>query len=755
MFFKSYSTETHDILTIFGIKFKFKRKRARKRLRKIRNTLLGSKGDKIIQIIEKNPAQLNNLLKIATTPSAQLNVLLQQASLLAEPQIDRLEIDNKIDNLKESGIRPSSKELQDTVISLCARPAHIYDLHLTLHSLLTQKTKPTHIILWLPKENFPSGKSDLPKKVLNLQQFGLEIRECEDYGYLTNIIQALKHYPNARIATAEDYLYYPEYWLSDLIKISGIFAGCAVAHTAWTIENTKENLQSSPKWKKNAITAIPSYRHYPLAEHGIFYPDGLQESSFPSQEECMVLSQAECNAYIWASLMQQNIKTSCTHTTASDVSYINPSRDYIQQKRKEQESSICVKDTLDCQVDILEKVSTSEIVTHQVKQTQLARHVAEQAKRFNKPIRVAFTIWEPAFWKSEALFAAMKKHPLFCPAFWIQDMPGINNPRVKREKRNLAREYAVSHKHEYFESSNLVELREKFHPDYIFPVQPYDSDVPFTIEQLLTELPCMLPYAYCTVVDPWVYTGHKVQGFYRYYVESYEIKLEASPHMANGGKNLHALGLPLAEQMQIKRPESAWPERALNKKKIIWAPHWTINNLGPVISVSCFYEIADAMLELARKYSDKVHFAFKPHPRLIRSLYESPSWGLQKAQAYYEEWRTGNNTQLEVGEYTALFQQSDAMIHDSSSFIKEYLLVNKPCLYLQRNDAKANFNNSTLQALKCYQKGKSIDDIEDFVQQIINEKDGMKQIREQYIETYLLPSNTFPTNNIINDLLTS
>lgn len=753
MFFKSYSTETHDILTIFGIKFKFKRKRARKRLRKIRNTLLGSKGDKIIQIIEKNPAQLNNLLKIATTPSAQLNVLLQQASLLAEPQIDRLEIDNKIDNLKESGIRPSSKELQDIVISLCAQPAHIYDLHLTLHSLLTQKTKPTHIILWLPKENFPSGKSDLPKKVLNLQQFGLEIRECEDYGYLTNIIQALKHYPNARIATAEDYLYYPEYWLSDLIKISGIFAGCAVAHTAWTIENTKENLQSSPQWKKNAITAIPSYRHYPLAEHGIFYPDGLQESSFPSQEECMVLSQAECNAYIWASLMQQNIKTSCTHTTASDVSYINPSRDYIQQKRKEQESSICVKDTLDCQVDILEKVSTSEIVTHQVKQTQLARHVAEQAKRFNKPIRVAFTIWEPAFWKSEALFAAMKKHPLFCPAFWIQDMPEITNRKVQREKRKLAREYAVLHKHTYFESSTLEELREEFNPDYVFAVQPYASTIPFTIEQLQTELPCMLPYAYCTLADPTVYKVPKVQNFYRYYVESEEIKREASPHMANGGKNLHALGLPLAEHMQIQLHDSVWPESARNKKKIIWAPHWTINNLGTTISVSCFLDIADSMLELADRFKNEVHFVFKPHPRLIRSLYEYPSWGLNKAKAYYDAWRHGENTQLEEGEYTALFQHSDAMIHDSSSFIKEYLLVNKPCLYLQREKVKATFNNSTLQALKCYQRAHNIENIESFILQIINGEDPMKKARNNYIQTYLLPSGSSPVNNIIQDFL--
>lgn len=46
-------------------------------------------------------------------------------------------------------------------------------------------------------------------------------------------------------------------------------------------------------------------------------------------------------------------------------------------------------------------------------------------------------------------------------------------------------------------------------------------------------------------------------------------------------------------------------------------------------------------------------------------------------------------TQLDEGEYESLFYYSDAIIHDSSSFLAEYVFTNKPALYLM-NPEKIN-----------------------------------------------------------------
>ena len=55
-----------------------------------------------------------------------------------------------------------------------------------------------------------------------------------------------------------------------------------------------------------------------------------------------------------------------------------------------------------------------------------------------------------------------------------------------------------------------------------------------------------------------------------------------------------------------------WKEQSINKKRIIYAPHHSLSVSNSFISISCFLEVCDFMLELADKYQDKVQIAFKP-----------------------------------------------------------------------------------------------------------------------------------------------
>ena len=81
------------------------------------------------------------------------------------------------------------------------------------------------------------------------------------------------------------------------------------------------------------------------------------------------------------------------------------------------------------------------------------------------------------------------------------------------------------------------------------------------------------------------------------------------------------------------------------------------------------------MLSFTEKYKDKIQIAFKPHPNL-KTVNKSSKSG-KPNDDYYDKWNSLDNGQLEEGDYFDLFLQSDAMIHDSVSFLSEYLYTMK------------------------------------------------------------------------------
>ena len=197
---------------------------------------------------------------------------------------------------------------------------------------------------------------------------------------------------------------------------------------------------------------------------------------------------------------------------------------------------------------------------------------------------------------------------------------------------------------------------------------------------------------------------------------------------------------------------SPWIDQTIKKKKIIWAPHYSINR-NTAFHYSTFLVYYDYMLELAEKYKDYIQIAFKPHPYLLTKLYEI--WGKDKTDRYYSSWENGVNTQLVLGDYVSLFMHSDALIHDCSSFTIEYHYTKNPVLYLIKDDHHADgLNEFGKKAFKMHYLGRNEEDIESFVINIIQGKDNMKKKREDFYKRYLLPPYGKPASiNIINAIL--
>lgn len=171
-----------------------------------------------------------------------------------------------------------------------------------------------------------------------------------------------------------------------------------------------------------------------------------------------------------------------------------------------------------------------------------------------------------------------------------------------------------------------------------------------------------------------------------------------------------------------------------NAKRIIYAPHHTIDEKEPV-HFSTFADNGKMMLELAKTYRDETVWVFKPHPALKNKAIRSGVFsGIDEWNAYEQEWSNMPNAVVMTdGMYHDMFRNSDAMILDSVSFLAEYLYVHKPLLLLRGDGQFFNdFGNSLVQVL--YQtQGKDIAAIEAFIQQVVlSENDSKKVDRERF-----------------------
>jgi hypothetical protein len=99
------------------------------------------------------------------------------------------------------------------VVSLTSYPPRFPTLAWTLKCLLTQSIAPDKLIVWIAEGDLAS----LPSDVLALRDEGVEIAVTRDLRSFKKLVPALRRHPEAFIATADDDVYYPSAWLSDLV----------------------------------------------------------------------------------------------------------------------------------------------------------------------------------------------------------------------------------------------------------------------------------------------------------------------------------------------------------------------------------------------------------------------------------------------------------------------------------------------------------------------------------------------------------
>lgn len=372
-----------------------------------------------------------------------------------------------------------------------------------------------------------------------------------------------------------------------------------------------------------------------------------------------------------------------------------------------------------------------------------------------------------AMWRYQHLYEALKQDKRFTVTVVISPAKDYEY-KQKLEDVTKLRAFFAKNNVEYLDfdlesGSEPIDVRKTFKPDILFYPQPYEHLLcdKHDCINFYDKLLCYYPYAFLTGKGKLSYDFHFHNIAWRLYNPLQAHLDEAKTTAWNKGRNIRIVGYPNADDYMKDSFKDQWKkiDDGKTRKRIIWAPHFTIAESFGQIPRANFLWVADIMTEIAKTYSDQLQIVLKPHPRLLTELYRHADWGKEKADAFYDLWANMPNTQLETGEFVDLFMTSDAMIHDSGSFTVEYLYSLKPVMFISR-DIKAFKKGQTEQSCKsldAHYIGKNKQDIINFINSIVlGNDDPMLPVREAFRNAYLMPPNgKTVAQNTMDDLVKS
>ena len=382
----------------------------------------------------------------------------------------------------------------------------------------------------------------------------------------------------------------------------------------------------------------------------------------------------------------------------------------------------------------------------------------------DKPtVDVAFLLTIPGMWKLDYVFGAMSRSSRFHPYIVIYPysrLKGFSEEEIWKTI-NRTEEFVKQRGYEYVipydgKTGKWDDIKKTLNPDIVFFTTPYRDILPqYYYYNFKDKLTCYVPYAYQAMnLYDLDYNQISINLFGINFAESYMHLDFAKKYSKSKGRNFVVSGYPGTE-MYLRDDyvsHDVWKPQHNSKKRIIWAPHHSIETDGS-FHASTFLSFCDDMLEIAKEYKDSVQFAFKPHQLLKFKLIQL--WGKQRTEDYYRQWEEMDNCQLEETGYIDLFIHSDAMIHDSGSFTVEYLFMKKPVMYLAESSTPQNqFNEFGKLAYEKHYHGSNAEEIRRFIDDVvIGGNDSMKDSRIEFFNRYLVSRDgKLPSQHIIDSI---
>lgn len=403
----------------------------------------------------------------------------------------------------------------------------------------------------------------------------------------------------------------------------------------------------------------------------------------------------------------------------------------------------------------------SELQEDKIIYAQPKRHKKALKKvRKKEKIKVAFFAIHSSVWKYDGVYQLMDKDPRFDPIVVVCPVVnyGKENMLIEMEKTYTlfkSKGYNVVKTYNE-EDDTYLDVKKVVAPDIIFFTNPHRlTREEYYITNYKDILSCYTHYSFnVSHLNELQYNQLFHNILWKAFYETNIHKKIAEHYSRNRAKNVIITGFPGTDNFIYggRFGKNVWKNPNVSLKRIIWAPHHTIDR-GGYLSYSCFLRYYQVFLNIAEKYRDRIQIAFKPHPLLKVKLYGHKEWGRERVDYYYQQWEELENGQLESDDYVDLFNTSDAMIFDSASFVAEYLCCGKPSLFtFSDSNAKDRFNEFGKLALEQHYHAYNETQIMYFIENVVCAgKDIKKENREAFYHKHLIPPNDKTASKNIYD----
>lgn len=399
----------------------------------------------------------------------------------------------------------------------------------------------------------------------------------------------------------------------------------------------------------------------------------------------------------------------------------------------------------------------------QIKYTKHNYNKALKILKRKDQIKVVFLLIHDSSWKYEGVYRLMEKNERYTPIIVVCPFIIHGEDHMHRSMYHTYESFRIGGYNVLMsfqeKTGKWLDVKKELQPDLVFFTNPYNiTTSEYLIHNYLNILTCYVPYGFKV---SYLYEAHynlPMQNLvWKFFLETEIHKKLSKRYSTNDSKNTLVTGYPGMDNFlhYDNHPTDVWKVKDKNVKRIIWAPHHSVSGMEGKLDYSTFLDFSEFMFELANRFHDQIQIAFKPHPLLRVNLSKEQFWGKQKTDEYYKKWSDLSNGQLNEGEYLDLFYTSDGMIHDSGSFLVEYLYTKKPVMFLWKDDfIPERFNEVGKMTLTKLYRGNDKNDIEKFICDIIiNGNDSLKEERIQFFNTVITPPNQVSASeNIFNFL---
>lgn len=351
------------------------------------------------------------------------------------------------------------------------------------------------------------------------------------------------------------------------------------------------------------------------------------------------------------------------------------------------------------------------------------KSVAEKIKnRSDQPLRFAsYVVYDSTFGAYGLMDLMLADSDKYSPQIVI--CPDVCRgehqlkDQYKKTKDFFVRKYGKKYVVDGYDETtgSFIDLSDQF--DIIYCANPYDAMVNKVhgVQYLSTKdvLPVYITYCF----QPNKYTFGvmsllEISLFWKVFTDTQYTMSEYRRFELIKGKNVQLTGYAKMDSL------SKFVSRQRTRKRIIISPHHTITNTA--LPLSNFLKYKNFILTLPPKFP-QVDFVFRPHPLLFINMINEGFWTETDKNTYIHNLERVGIEYSVGGDYFDLFVNSDALIHDCSSFMVEYLYMDKPCCFIKKNNIKALLSRLGNECLKCHDIATNEQEIESFIQRVLSD----------------------------------